>query len=830
MARVRLLHMLTAAILLLAMDTSVAQTVRLDGYVKDIHSDESVPFATVRFINTSYVKLCDSAGRFTFRLSRWPGDSILVTYAGFEETRLRIDTSQRELSITINMERGMAKAEVVVKGKINRGLLLWRRIVRNKPRNDRSRYANFGYELYNKLEIDLNKVDRQKMEKGIIPPKPFKFILENIDTTGDNPVLPVFLTETISDYFYQGNPKKWKEVIKANRTLGVRNESFSKLLGGMYQNFNPYYNFLPVFDLQFVSPLSDNGDAYYHYKVPDTQYIGGRRFYHLVFQPKAKGTNTFIGDALIADSSYAVHRINLRLAPGANVNFIEKLSLAQEYQPVDDSTWFLARDRFVADFTMLGKKSLGLVGRKSTTYRNIRINDSTVAAALDAEKLQETVTLSTQAMDRTDTFWQANRHEGLSASEQSIYQLADTLMKSPAFQTYSDWITFLGTGYHDIGNWQIGPWFNWASYNIHEGNRIRFDLSTNEGFSRKYYFSGYLAYGFGDKALKGRLEGIWQFQKHPRHRIHAMWRDDIDFGQTYYDDVSFDNVFTLAVRKAQVPIKLIRLEQHMLEYFKEWNSGLSLTLATNRKSYIPLRNLPGAGEFPTPVKGSPFTDFEVSARLRFAYLEKFLEDEFFRTSLGSEYPITELRIGRGMAGILNSGYTYTRLNLMVSDYQKIAPLGYLYYNLYAGKVFGTLPYMLLNVAPGNEIYYYNKYAFNLMNRYEFLSDRYAGLHIEHNVGNGLFRWLPYNSKLKFRQFWNVKMMWGDMTKANYNLNFLPGTSFFDLGGRTYVELGTGIDNILRFFRLDLVWRAAPSPLPDIGYKRFGLFGSFRLGF
>ncbi len=138
--------------------------------------------------------------------------------------------------------------------------------------------------------------------------------------------------------------------------------------------------------------------------------------------------------------------------------------------------------------------------------------------------------------------------------------------------------------------------------------------------------------------------------------------------------------------------------------------------------------------------------------------------------------------------------------------------------------------MLMNIAPGNEIYYYNRYAFNLMNRYEYLMDRFAGMHVEHHFGNGMFRWLPYNRILKFRQFWNVKTIWGDMSEANRNLNFNKGYSFSDLNGRTYVEVGTGIDNIMRFFRLDLVWRVTPNPLPKEGYKRFGVFGSFRVGF
>jgi hypothetical protein len=818
-------------VLVLLSGLARGQGVRLRALVKDVHIDETIAFATVEFPGTRVGKLTDSAGRVVFNLSRWPSDSLVVTYVGFEQYRVKLDTTQRTIELVIGMERARIKSEVVVRGKINRGLLLWRRIVKNKPLNDRSRFENFSYELYNKLEIDLNKVNKEKMEKGIIPPKPFKFILNSIDTTTEeNPILPLYLTETISDYYYQGDPRKTREVIKANKTIGLKNESFSKLLGGMYQNINVYNNFLPVFDRQFVSPLSDNGDAWYNYKVPDTQFIGGKRYFHFVFTPKNKGSNTFLGDAWIADSSYAVMKMSLRLSPGANVNFIEKLSLVQEYQLVNDSTWFLSKDKFVADFRVLGKNTLNFVGRKTTTYRDIRINEDEVQGVLDAEKLKETVVMSPGAMARADSFWTSNRHEELSNTERSIYKMVDTLLNSPQYKTWSEWINFIGTGYMNVGNFQIGPWFNWASYNLYEGFRMRFDVGTNRKFSTKYYFTGYLAYGFQDQALKGKIEAIRQFNRNPRHRLHALWKDDIDFGQTYYDDISFDNIFTLAVRKTQVPIKLIRINHQMLEYFKEWRSGLSVGLTANRKIFNPLLNLPTKEQFPLPETGSPFNNFEISARVRFAYLEKFLENEFFRTSLGSDYPITELRISRGIPGVFSSAYTYTKLNVMVSNDQKIAPFGDIHYNLYAGRVIGTVPYMLLNIAPGNEIYYYNAYAFNLMNRYEYIMDRYAGMQVEHNIGNGIFRLLPFNRFLKFRQFWNVKMIWGELSQANKDLNFVNGHSFQSLDGRTYIEVGTGIDNILRFLRLDLVWRVAPSPMPEERYKRFGVFGSFRVSF
>ena len=77
--------------------------------------------------------------------------------------------------------------------------------------------------------------------------------------------------------------------------------------------------------------------------------------------------------------------------------------------------------------------------------------------------------------------------------------------------------------------------------------------------------------------------------------------------------------------------------------------------------------------------------------------------------------------------MFGSRYDYWKLSAGVSHYKKIPPFGSIYYNAFAGKTYGKVPYMLLDIAPGNEIYYYNKYAFNLMNRYEYVHDKYTGI-------------------------------------------------------------------------------------------------------
>src|SRR6185503_8981664 len=169
----------------LSLNLVSAQTKILKGIIKDQHSDERIPFASIHFKNSGAGKLADSAGSFIFRFEHWPSDSLQITYVGYKDYTVFIGPSVAHgdtINLVVSMERGKYAAEVVVKRKIDRGLLMWKRIVRHKPKNDRYRFDNFSYELYNKLELDIKNVNRDKLgEMKLL--RPFKFILENVDTT-----------------------------------------------------------------------------------------------------------------------------------------------------------------------------------------------------------------------------------------------------------------------------------------------------------------------------------------------------------------------------------------------------------------------------------------------------------------------------------------------------------------------------------------------------------------------------------------------------------------------------------------------------------------------
>ncbi|MBS1934912.1 MAG: carboxypeptidase-like regulatory domain-containing protein [Bacteroidetes bacterium] len=814
---------------------SDAQIKIIKGTITDAHSAERVPFASMRFKKAGTGKLSDSAGNFTFHFTEWPAhDTLEITYVGYRDFELPIDSlasklnEQNTIAISVKLERGKYINEVVVERKIDRGLLLWKKIVRRKKFNDRYRFSNFSYELYNKLELDLNKVNKEKLQGSKIF-KPFKFVFDNIDTTEGSAFLPTYLTETISDYYYQKSPVKRREVIKASKTIGVNNESVSRLLGGMDQNIDFYSNFIPVFDKRFVSPISDNGSDYYRYKIIDTQYVNNRRLFHLIFTPKHKGQSTFEGDCWVHDTTFAIQKMNLRLSADANINFVEQLSLIQEFKLINDTTWFLAKDKFVVNVSPGGKKLPGFIGRKITMYKNITVNDSSVTNELNKNKLIEEVLFTPGAREKTDSFWATARHDTLSKNEKAIYTMMDTLLKMPVFKRYVNIVNFLTTGYYESGKLEFGPWYSMVYSNILEGLRLRFDLGTNRFFSKKIILHGYLAYGFKDQKLHSEADALYMIKKNPRFTLYGMYKNDIDYGQPYYGDITSDNIFALAFRKPNIPIKFINIEEKKLEVFKEWHSGFSVRLTGDNKIYDPLLNLPPKTIYPA-TSGEPLNTFEASIKLRFAYLEKFFENTFYRTSLGSDYPIVDFKYTRGISGVLNSSYNYDKISASISDYVHVSPYGNFYYNVFGGRTFGTLPFPFLDIAPGTEIYYYNPYAYSLINKYQYLHDKYIGINFEHNFGPGLFRFIPLTRKLKFRQFWTAKALWGSLSDANKTFNSSSYYTFQSLDGKTYLELGTGVDNIFKFFRLDLVWRVLPQPAPAGSSSGFGVFGSLRIGF
>ncbi len=816
---------------------SFSQKKIIYGVVIDKRSKDPIVFGSVFLKKNGSGSNTDVDGNFLFQINKnITFDTIIVKNVGYTPLLVPIDLTADTtfVELPISVLPVYAKATVTVSAKYNRNLWFWHKIMKKKPFNDPNELVNYSATIYNKLQLDINNIKKNGLLKKSGLFKPFDFIFNFIqsDSTRQN-YLPIFLTETISDFYYQRNPFKTREVIKASKTNGIKNETIIQLIGtSVINKVNIYANNIFILGKSFIGPFSTHADNFYHFKLGDTQYVANHRIIHFFFWPLRRGDNVFTGDCWVTDTSFAIQRITMRPSNATELNVINNLYLYQESKLINDSIWFMSKQKVITDIVPITKKAISFTLTKTLTYSNIQFNKTYITDIIKQNTKIEDVASAPNITQSSDSFWINNREEdSLNKQEKGIYTMIDSVEHNKYFKLYKGLITTLVGGYYNVGAFQFGPWYSLASYNTIEGLRLRADLGTSKKFSNKLYLHGYIAYGFLDNRFKPLGEAIYVIKNKPWFYIHALYVNDIDNGQTYYNDIGNDNIFTIAVRKPNIPYKILNIENRLLEIYKENRTGFSALLSMSQKKFTPLTNLPTLNYFQTSSNQfQPINTFETAIMFRYAYRENTYNfTPFYRTSLGSRFPIIEIRYAKGIPGFLKSSYDYTRIDFkFYVQNLNISPLGKLYAGVFGGRVFGTVPFPLLAIQPGNEIFYYNGYAFNLMNRFQYITDRYLGFQIEHNIGGGIFKLSNITRRWRLRQFWTAKGVWGNLSPSNEKLNFVGVNNFMSLNNKLYLEVGTGIDNILKYFRIDCIWRVLPTPLPSNSFQRFGIFFSFHL--
>ncbi|CAN0276788.1 unnamed protein product [Chrysoparadoxa australica] len=122
----------------------------------------------------------------------------------------------------------------------------------------------------------------------------------------------------------------------------------------------------------------------------------------------------------------------------------------------------------------------------------------------------------------------------------------------------------------------------------------------------------------------------------------------------------------------------------------------------------------------------------------------------------------------------------------------------------AGMILGDLPYPLLYNTIGNETLFYVNFAYNLLNYFEFTSDRYAELRYRHSFEGIILNTIPLLKRLKWRLIGEANVLYGDLSQESIDrvvyptdINGDPIMPFSQFTNKPYIELGYGVENILR---------------------------------
>ncbi|NNJ55931.1 MAG: carboxypeptidase-like regulatory domain-containing protein [Bacteroidia bacterium] len=824
-------HVLQILLLFSSISFATAQTV-ISGRVTDGVSGDPLPYVTIRGTNINTGAVSDFDGYYTIRTDVRI-DSIVADYMGYESVRKAVVHNQKQtIDFSLN-EAASTFSEFVVKPSgINPADRIMKQARKRKKEYNPEKIEFYEYEAYSKVQLAVDNVtDKFKKRKIFKAMEPLFDTVSSFSDTSSKKVLPVFVSETVSDYYYRKFPRRTKEVIKATKLqgVGVGDESYvSQILGSTFQQYNFYENNLYILDKDFISPLSTQAASYYYFNLRDSLAIDGKPCYQIQVDPKNPKDLVFRGMIWITAHDYAIKRLSLEITREANLNFIEKLKIQQEFTEVEPTYWLPNKTRVLIDIAELTNNTLGMIGLYYNSAKDIKINN-----VQELPFYEEKISVDQSSFDKTELYWDTARHEQITTEDKKIYQMVDSLKNQPLVKTYIDIVEIIVEGHIPANKIELGPYYYLLGFNQLEGIRTRLGFRTSPAFSEDFAFRAYGAYGFKDEQFKYGAFADYVISRKKWAKIGAYVKNDVELIGLTDEDQG-----TTAVFEAFAMLGTDRLNRSFVKrvwFEKELAKGYTQNISLTHKSFqfeeIGKFNFGYVSNQNNPANPEIKTDYDITSinlRGRLSHKEQFIYRRTNRYSLGNlKAPVLSLDYTKSFKDILGGDFNFDQVGLELWQFNSLGNIGTFEYTIKAYKTFGNAPYPSLFVMQGNESFFSNKRFYNMMNYFEFAADQYVSLDYEHQFNGLIMNRIPLAKRFKLRSFINTKAVYGGLSTSNQSL--MPKTELgytnpnFFVNGKPYLELGYGIENILRFIRVDFIHRITYLDKP--GAKPFGVKGT-----
>jgi len=827
----------TIIVLFILLGASVFSQTKISGVITDT-TGEPVAFANVIFKDSQEGTISNENGRFYLESDK-NYTTVLFSFVGFE-TKEVILAQRTTYKMEVVLEEAAAALDEVViytgktSKKNNPAIDILRKIWENRRENGVKKFEQYQYNKYEKLEFDLNTIDSAFKENRIF--KGMEFIFDMTDTskvTGKT-YLPIFINEAYSQIYGDNNLKTEKEILQGNKNSGFdNNQSLIAFIKDLYSEYDVYDNYLKFFDKAFTSPLSRTGIDVYNYVLQDSAFRDNKWCYNIVYYPRRKNELTFKGDFWVNDTTWAIKEINLNASKSANVNWVRDVYIEQEFDVLNDSIFLITRDYFMSDFSFRKKESAqGLYGKRTTLYDKYEFD-----IPKDKKFYSEQVDpYRYEVYNRPDDFWDENRLESLNKDEKGVYKMLDTLKTVPRFKSLYNLTATLASGYYEINNFDFGPIYSVFGYNESEGVRIRLGGRTYFGQNDPWRLEGFGAYGFKDDRFKYGLSGKWLLDRRSRLTVFGGNRRDVEqtgASLTNSNDVLGRNLASSSLFSVGTNDRLSRINLSTLGFSVEpWKNfvvrvtGSYRTLKSATETFsIDYKEMQD-GVFTGNIK-SEVQQPEIVLGLFYTPGKKTSGYGVERTIINEgNYSSFYLGYSYGLKDVLGGDFEYQRLQAFYSRPWNIGGLGRLYSTVEVGKTYGEVPLSLLNPIPGNQTYWTIYNTFTQLDYYEFVSDTYASLYLQHDFGGRIFSRIPLIRNWNLREVVGFRAVYGTISQENINLN--ASNIVYRAPEDIYWEWSVGIGNIFRVFRLDFNFRGNYLDNPEA--RDFGVTGSFGFSF
>ncbi len=787
----------------------------ISGKITEATTGKPMQNATVHLKGTNASTLSNIDG--TFRLhSNKMNDSLEITNVGFEPFIIQLEEGKiTNIEVALQSKPNTLEGVIISHSKIP-GKSFMEKVIAWKGNNNPSRFRSYSYQRYTRNELDLDNIDFEKVKGSGIKSLMIK-TLDDIDSTAkDDKELPIYFAESIANNYHSISPNIEKENIIAKKKLGLKTDDLISKLDKFYFHFNIYDDWVPIFDQTYVSPLNVNAFNYYKFFEGDTLNEDGVTIRQIQFTPLRSYERAFTGNMWINTATYSIETVNMHLSKTANLNFVQDINYAEEYKQVYDSSSdnmvympfkYSSEVKFESGLALLGipvtenKNSIKFIIKNTTVTDKIKLNTNESTMVVNNLVRNE----QTTNWSKPDSYWQQNRSDSLTDHEKNIYKMVDSLKTNNRFQRDIKLVAFAGTGYWDFGKQlRIGPYSSFISQNSIEGWRFRLGFWTMPGISKKINLYGYGAFGTKDLKLKGMLgvKYVWNAARWTKTTF--SYGADYDFIIDHDDELDKDNIINSFLRK-KIPFTRTYTKQALLKHEQYISPNFSAYASLTYKELNPVFDFkyrPINPELDKPydsVFATTLPVAEASVGIRYAHKERTTILNYDKIKLGTFSPIISANYTYGFEKG-KAQFVYHKVKIGIEQRLRLPPKGMLFYKVEAGKVFGTIPYLLLNIPAGNEYYVASKYQFNTMSPYEFASDRFISLHTRYYLGGALFDKVPFLRKLGWKERFSFNAYWGDMNKANIDYN--KNSNYNLIGKAPFMEASVGIENIFHVMSIE----------------------------
>ncbi len=820
---------------------------QVHGTVIDATDKLPVPFASVSYKDLRVSVVCDVDGHF--RIAFHPGHKLSVSSIGYSTRTIQIRSDKDSLIIALRPESGSV-TEVTVKArrkryrrKDNPAVELMRKVIARKKETQLDRHDYYSYEKYQKITLSENNIDTIRHQRQ-------RWYLQQVEKSPIDTalILPISVDETLSRMLYRKDPHKERTIIEGKRSTGVNKllqtgDIINSLLKEVFQDVNINDDHVRLLQYPFPSPIGKTAISFYHFYIEDTLQYKNDSCYHVLFYPANQQDFGFKGELYITkDSALQVKHCVLDIPKKSDINFVDKMRITQDFAKLPNGDWVLSDDKMYAVLRLTSFMPKVLVVR-NTTLGNYDFS------AIDPHLLKgnSPVKQEPSANIRSDHFWDERRTMPLTAGEKNMDYFVYRITKSRNFGIVQLGVKMLIENFVETSKpghrsrFDFGPINTLVSHNFVDGYRFRLSGRTMAALNPHLFWNGFVAYGNQSHKWYYNSEVTYSFNtkenspfEYPVRSLTFETSYDLMSPADKYLTNNKDNVFESFRTQNVKQMYFYNRQRLTFTYETDW--GMSFGAAIKTES-----NKPAGDLHFIPVDGrdelSGIRTTELSGTLRFWPNQSFINTKQRRWPINLDSPDFQLTHTVGLKHLLGGQYSSNMTELKMYKRLWFGSFGALNLRVIGRAQWNKVPFPLLCMPPVSLTYFtdFADETFSLMRNMEFLNDRYVMWSALWEPNGKLLNRIPLIKKLKWREVFAVKGMWGHLTSKNDpsqhpgdNMLFKMPDGVQRMTDKPYWEVMVGINNIFKVFGINYVRRLTYLDNPNI--DKWGIRFTFMMQF